>query len=216
MAPAFATTLFVVRVGLALVLIPPWQQPDEPQNLALVRLLMHERGGRPLDDLVLRYRGGIRDDPATEPLIVGSMVEHRWWQHFGRPVPDPPPVSFAAAGEVVDADFGLPGGGMAYFLGSATLLHFLSIDDLLAQLLTLRVVSAVCGVLTLLAAWSGSRRLLGTTIAGGVVALIALHPQFLLVSTAANPDSLVNLCGALAWYFSARCLAASRSRQPGV
>jgi 4-amino-4-deoxy-L-arabinose transferase-like glycosyltransferase len=36
---------------------------------------------------------------------------------------------------------------------------------------------------------------------------MALHPQFLLVSIAANPDALVNFCGAFAWWQTARLIA---------
>src|SRR5687767_2605909 len=84
--------LFLPRVLLALLVIPPWQQPDEPQNVAFVRLLQHNAGGRTVDDLTLRFRGGIRDDPLSERLIVASMVEHGWWRHFGRSTPSPPPT----------------------------------------------------------------------------------------------------------------------------
>jgi hypothetical protein len=36
--------------------------------------------------------------------------------------------------------------------------------------------------------------------------LLALHPQFVLMSTAVNPDVLVNLCGAVLWWQGARLL----------
>ena len=202
-----AAAIFVVRTVLALVIVPPWQHPDEPQNVALIRLLKETGSTRPLDDLIMRYRGGTRDDPATEPLIVASMVQHRWWEHYGRPVPDPAPTTFKAAGEVVGTDFGLPGGGMFYFKSFAAAFLALGIDGVLPQLYLLRVFSASCGLLTLWLAWASSRIAFGTPIAAAVSVVLALHPQFLLVSTAANPDALVNAFGAAAWYFAVRCLA---------
>jgi dolichyl-phosphate-mannose-protein mannosyltransferase len=202
-----AAAVFAVRASLALVVVPPWQQPDEPQNVALIRLLKEAGSARPLDELVMRYRGGMRDDPATEPLIVASMVAHRWWEHYGRPVPDPPPTTFAAAGAVVGADFGLPGGGMFYFKTFAAVFQSFRIDALLPQLYLLRICSAACGLLTIWAAWTASRIAFGPFVATAVALVLALHPQFVLVSTAANPDALVNMLGALAWYFAVRGLA---------
>ena len=206
-----AAAIFAVHASLALVVVPPWQHPDEPQNVALIRLLKEAGSTRPLDELIMRYRGGTRDDPATEPLIVASMVQHRWWEHYGRPAPDPPPTTFKAAGAVVGADFGLPGGGMLYFTTFAGVFRSLGIDAPLPQLYVVRVFSALCGLLTLWLGWSAMRVAFGASVAAAVTAVLALHPQFVLVSTAANPDALVNLLGALAWYFAVRSLAGGSS-----
>ena len=201
-----AAAIFAIRATLALVIVPPWQHPDEPQNVALIRLLKEAGSARPLDDLIMRYRGGTRDDPATEPLIVASMVQHRWWEHYGQPVSDPPPTTFKAAGAVVGTDFGLPGGGMFYFKAFAAVFRAFGIDAVLPQLYVVRVFSAACGLVTLWFAWAASRIAFGTSIAAAVSMVLALHPQFVLVSTAANPDALVNVLGAAAWYFAVRCL----------
>ena len=202
-----AAAIFAVHASLALVVVPPWQHPDEPQNVALIRLLKAAGSTRPLDELIMRYRGGTRDDPATEPLIVASMVQHRWWEHYGRPAPDPPPTTFKAAGTVVGTDFGLPGGGMLYFASFAAVFRSLGIDAPVTQLYVVRIFSALCGLLTLWLGWSATRIAFGPYVAAAATAVLALHPQFVLVSTAANPDALVNLLGALAWYFAVRGLA---------
>src|SRR5688572_13389668 len=201
---AIVAALFVPRVLLALVLIPPWQHPDEPQNIVLIRLLKENQGRRSTAELITRFRAGMRDDPVTEPLIVGSMAEHGWWTHYGRPTPEPPPVAFTAPADVVKSDFGLPGGGTTYFAASAAAFRVFGIDDPLQQMHALRAFSALLGALTIVAAALGARLLFGDTIALAVAALLALHPQFLLTSTAANPDAVVNAFGSLAWYLTAR------------
>jgi hypothetical protein len=48
------------------------------------------------------------------------------------------------------------------------------------------------------------------------VALLSLHPQFALVSTAVSPDVLVNLCGALLWWQAARALGGSGRYSAGI
>ncbi len=144
-----ATAVFVAHLSLSLLVIPPWQQPDEPQYMAFVRLLMKESRGRSVDELVARYRAGERDDPATEPLIVDSMIRHGWWRHYGRPDPPRGRHGFEAAAAVVRAEFGLPGGPTAWPVLSARILGALSIDDVETQLYVVRGVSAILGVLTL-------------------------------------------------------------------
>lgn len=201
------TALFCARILLALVIIPPWQNPDEPQNLAFVRLLQHDAGAHPIDDLILRYRGGARDDPQSEPLILASMAKYGWWTHYGRTTPNPPPLSFRAADEVVNADFGLPGGPAAYFLACGRLLNSLGIREPAAQVVALRIVSGVFGILTLLCGWAGSRLLFGPEAGIGTALLLSLHPQFLLVSVTANADAVVNFWGGVAWWQTARLFA---------
>jgi hypothetical protein len=42
-----AAAIFAIRATLALVIVPPWQHPDEPQNVALIRLLKEAGSARP-------------------------------------------------------------------------------------------------------------------------------------------------------------------------
>ncbi len=95
----------------------------------------------------------------------------------------------------------------AWIVMSARILQALSVDDVETQLYVLRGVSAVLGVLTLWAAYAGAHLLFGPAIAAGAVILLALHPQFTLVSTMANPDALVNFWGSVAWWQAGRLFA---------
>ena len=58
-------------------------------------------------------------------------------------------------------------------------------------------------MLTLWIAWLGARECLGTLGGATVALLLALHPQFAIVSTAAAADGLVNLFGACLWWQTA-------------
>jgi hypothetical protein len=188
--------LFSASLVIAATAIPPWQNPDEPQHLMMVRLIqMHG------PDFVL----GADVDPAGERAILRSMVQHRWWEHYGRLPPDPPPTSFAEGpARVVDAYFGPPdGGSRLYYRAVAAVFRHAGIDDLLQQLYTMRAMAAGWSLLTLVCAWAGTRTLLGAHPALVVTSLMALHPQFALVSTTASPDAFVNLAGAVVWWRAA-------------
>ena len=68
-----ALALLACRIFLALALIPPWQQPDEPTHVARVEQQ--------------RNRIALLDgspDPAREGEILQSMASYDWWEHRGR------------------------------------------------------------------------------------------------------------------------------------
>ena len=70
----------------------------------------------------------------------------------------------------------------------------------------MRVLSAILGVLTLWTAWLGARLVFGEALAMTIVAVLAVHPQFVIASTAAGPDAVVNLAGGLIWWQTAEAL----------
>jgi hypothetical protein len=197
---AAAAGCLAAQLILALALIPPWQNPDEPQHLMTTRLIL-TRG----PDFVVESTWG---DP-SEALIVASMVRYGWWRHYGEPTPDPLPSTFAAGpAKVVGDYFGPPGGGSRlYYRAVAALFRTLGTDDVLRQLYAMRGVSAIAALLTIWCVWAGARALLDPRAALVITALVALHPQFVLVSTTASPDALVNLAGAVVWWQSALLLA---------
>lgn len=189
---------------VAFAIIPPWQNPDEPQHLLTVRLVMLHGPDFVLD----------RDtDPASERAIVASMAEHGWWGHYGAATPDPVPPTFAdGPARVTQSYFGPPGGGSRlYYRAMATAFDWLSIDGLLPQLHAMRLVSALATLVALWFVWSGTRALLSDRAAQVVTAVMALHPQFAFVSTSASPDAVVNLAGAIVWRQSAIVLTTSRA-----
>lgn len=181
---------------VALLVISPWQNPDEPQHVHTVRLVRAYGA-----DFVVEAHWG---DPG-EREIIESMARHGWWNHYSRPIPQPLPSTFAEGPELVVASyFGAPGGGSRlYYRGVAGLFSIARIDSLLAQLYAMRLLSAVAALFTVWCAWAGTRLLLGDRAAVVVALLFALHPQFLLVSTSASPDALVNFAGAAFWWCAA-------------
>ena len=192
---ATVTVVFVLRLLLALAVIPPWQAPDEPTHLLLVRIL----AGQTTPDL--SRRTGL----AIEGEVVASMAEHGWWRHYGRLTPDPLPRDLTDAGlTVVDS------GPISYYVSTAAVFRSLGVESLQAQFDALRRLSAVFGVLTLWCAWAGTRRLFGPSVADLSAAVIAIHPQFALVSTSVGPGAVVSFFGAMVWWQGAVVLTAGR------
>jgi hypothetical protein len=183
---------FAAQMVLAIAVIPPWQNPDEPQHLLTTRLVQTSGA-----DFVVESAWG----SAHEPPIVASMARYGWWKHYQRQTPDPLPLTFAdGPAHVVAQYFGPPGGGSRlYYRAVAALFDAASIDSLLAQLYAMRALSALAALLSLWCVWNGTRRVLCDRAAAVVTACVALHPQFVFVSTSASPDAFVNLAGSIVW-----------------
>src|SRR5262245_56593322 len=141
------------------------------------------------------------------------MERFDWSRHIFRPTPDPPYETFAE-----DPFFGRVPEGMVhmppvyYALATPWLRMSASSTTLLDQYRAARRLSVVFGLLTLWCLWAAVKQLTGSGMAAGsVTAMLALHPQFLLMATAVNPDALVNLFGAIVFWQVARL---ADDRQP--
>ncbi|MBE3071378.1 MAG: glycosyltransferase family 39 protein [Acidobacteria bacterium] len=193
---ALASLVFLVRAVFALAVIPPWQHPDEPQHFEAIRTIA----------IAPRLDFTKRADPAVEQEIFQSMAAFGWWRHVGQPEPVTVPPSFAEDPYFVKVSVqGVLDAPPVYYAIAAGLVRALGLRDLLVQLYAVRVLSVVFGLATLWLVWAGTRQLFESVeIAAGVTGLLAVHPQFLLSATSANPDALVNLLAALIYWQFAR------------
>src|SRR5678809_709105 len=126
--PALVAVLAIClsQLAIALVIVPPWQHPDEPQHLQTVRRILTDGA-----DFSLEKR-----DLVDERTIMASMARYRWWEFYGRETPTPLPASFEEGpARVVDGYFGPPdGGSRLYYRGVAALFRATGIRDVLPQL----------------------------------------------------------------------------------
>ncbi len=191
--PTLIVLIFVLRGALAIAIVPPWQHPDEPQHLALAHVLA-SRTELDLSD---------RRDVNFEHRILRSMAAHGWWRHYQERTPDPVPASFDGVPDHLSTTVNNP---PVYYLLASAVLTLGGIEDLVTQSYALRWMALALAAPTLLCIWAGTRRLFGPWAAGGATLLTAVHPQFVLMSTAVNPAALINLCGAVFWWQAARLL----------
>jgi hypothetical protein len=198
-----ASALFGFRLLLALTLIPPWQQPDEPYHVGLVELQRARLAS--LDD---------SPDPAHEREILRSMRDYDWWRHRGLEVPATFPETFVDAGRRVVVDVRSVTRPPTYYLIAGRVLGWFPQMTVLDDLYVLRGLSAAVAMLTFWVGWLGARESLGAPGGATVAVILALHPQFAVASTAASPDALVNFLGACVWWQTAVAVRRTQLLRP--
>ncbi len=165
-------------------IVPPFQNPDEPQHFraVLARALGSGRG------------------PEIEERVIEQMDRFDWWRKagMGRPAELPRrfadipfmnlPVSEAATSQL-----------LLYHTAAGWLLKLVPSDDFLVLYYVCRLFSAAlfCGSLLLLAAaFSIVARDLGGTAGLGFFFVLFL-PQFSVLSVSVNPEAAATFWGAL-------------------
>lgn len=194
---AVIATLFGIRLLLALLIVPPWQNPDEPLHFSSMRMFWSQDGIWSVRAETLTAAGSAGLDQPTEQAIIRSMGRYNWWSHYGRLTPDPLPDSLQ---QIPSAESELAGGPTVYYRTVAWLLRLLRIDGFESQFYLLRGLSALLALAALGFAWAATRTAFDVRAAAVVTAILALHPQFVLVSTAVSPDMVVILLGAILWW----------------
>lgn len=204
---AVISVLFACRLAVSLVLIPPWQHPDEHAHVAIAEVFES------------RLRSSQSSDPWREEEILRSMADHEWWRHYGAPSPDPLPARFTRlparnASATLGIDATSPDHPRPYYAAIGAVLAFAPRMSVVDDLYVMRALSAALAMLTLWVAWRAARELLGETAGTTVAVMLALHPQFAVVSTAASSDALANLAGVLVWWQAMRAVRGSNVTWP--
>ena len=179
--------LFILHLLSTIVVVPPWQNPDEPQHV-MFAAAVGRHGPAMLPNAF---------DEEIEGDIVRSMARHHWWQYYSRPTPDPLPRTFAG---IENVQMSTIHGPAQYYILSGALLERLPLRDSTSRLYVLRALSALLAVATLGAMFAGTQLWFGRTAAFVVSTMAAVHPQFAIASTTAGPDAVVNLAGAAVWW----------------
>jgi hypothetical protein len=189
---AVAMAILLSRMLLSALLVPPWQQPDEPIHVSAAEVWRS------------RISGDDAGDRGRQADIIDSMIRHDWWQHYRQPLPPgPQPTRFVGTGVVFQA-IGLEPESSSYappyYASIGWLLSLAPRGAVERDLYVMRVVSMAFAVGTLWVAFVGSRLALDGLGAATVTGLLAVHPQFAIVSTTAAPDAVVNFAGAVLWW----------------
>jgi hypothetical protein len=186
--------LFTAKLVTATILVPPWQNPDEPVHFAVVRALTY----KPWFDIANRRNIDV------EAEILRSMAEHDWWSAYGEPVPNPLPSTFVGVPtHMGDASKGRP----LYYVAMAAYCRVLGARALLTQYYAVRLASAMMTLLTFALILRGAQEWFGEKVAFYTGVFVALVPQFVLIGISTSADPPLFLAAALVWWQAARLAA---------
>jgi hypothetical protein len=189
---AAAIVVLLMRMALSVLIVPPWQHPDEPIHVAAAEVWRS------------RITGNDAQDRGREAEIIDSMIRHGWWRHYGQPLPPgPPPTRFVSTGAVFSTIGLVPDSSSyapPYYAGAGWLLSLAPRAPVERDLYVMRVVAMACGAVTLWVGYLASRLALDALGAATVTTLFALHPQGAIAFTTAGPDALVMCAGAIVWW----------------
>jgi len=173
--------LFVLTLGLVYVLlIPPWQSPDEIHHFGYGGLLSKEKEAR------AEYIKNL------EKEIIESMANFYAWRYLNleRPYPLPQRLHNLSYFHVIT---GLSGRAPLYYLVSAFIIKNLKIKGIINQFYVNRVFSFILFLLSVYFTYLSSRIIFaGNNLYNlAVVSFMGLLPQFLIISTSVNSVNLL-------------------------
>ncbi len=182
-AVAFLVLLTVARGLIYVLVIPPWQTPDEPSHFAFVRFVRQNHR--------LPASASI---PVSEETLA-SMSRSGFWKLRYHALD---PVSLAESDEFRIATAHPP----VYYLLCTLLLIPLKGDDIISQLYVLRLASVFMGALTVLVAFCTVKLLFpdDAVLPLAVSAFIAFLPMHTFMSASVNNDNLAELVASLVVY----------------
>jgi hypothetical protein len=187
-----AAAVLMCRMAASLLLVPPWQMADEQAHVAYVEVLRS------------RMLGERPSNPGREDEIIESMVRSNWWHHYYDATPPSPPLPARFIETEVRHTIGVVSEHLQfpplYYSSVAAALAIVPQMSVTAHLYAMRLLSAALSLVTLWVAWMGARQALPEDVAVAIVALVAVHPQFVVASTSAGPDAFVNVLGAVLWW----------------
>ncbi len=186
--------MFATRLVLAAVVLPPWQDPDEPVHFAVSRGLTHNAWL----DIANRRNVDVQSE------ILQSMAAADWWKAYAEQVPEPLPATFAEVPtHLGDASNAPP----LYYIALAAYSRALRLTGLLPQYFAARAASLALTLLTFAVILRAARAWFDDRVALLAGVFVALLPQFALIGIAVSPDPFIFLAGAVVWWQASRIAA---------
>ena len=196
--PLLLAGLTLLHGLLYIVLLPPWQTPDEPTVFEYAALVGQ----------LGRVPTNADRDLALERRIADSLMRRHFFEYLiGHPPPTPPnDLEDARASFFMPRQVGSD--PPLYFILAALPLKLLGARAIEQQLLALRMFGVLLTTATVLCAYAAARELLpGARGFALAVALgLALQPMFVFIGAGAGNDSLANLIGAAICWLLIRLL----------
>lgn len=182
--------LFFSGIGgiLYLIIVPPWQSPDEPTHFEYAQVLANKKSflSLPQSDLKLQRE------------IIASMDKYSFWSFLGQERPQPLPNTFIQTPflKLVPTQIGIKP-PLYYFIASLFLRLFPQYS-IIFKLYLLRSLSLFFSITTVAVIFFTARLILPQDyyFQLTVAACAAFLPQFMLIGTSVSPDPIANMISA--------------------
>ncbi len=182
--------------GLALVvIIPPWQSPDEPTHFEYVKVLAS--GDPPWSP---------RSDPGLQEEIIVSMDRHDYWRYLRLEEPRPLPRTFRGTPFLSAAPSHIGKNPPLYYFLASLVLRWPAARSLESELYRLRLFSLFFTLLTVILVAGCAGEVFGRSspLVPAATAAAAFIPQVLVIGTSVSPDPPINCIGAAVIYLVLR------------
>ncbi len=183
--------------GLALVvIIPPWQSPDEPTHFEYAKVLA--LGDPPWSP---------RSDPGLQEEIIGSLDRHNYWRYLRLEEPTPLPRTFRQTPFLSAAPSQIGKNPPLYYFLASLILRWPAARSLEFELYRLRLFSLFFTLLTVILVAGCAGEVFGrfSPLVPAATAVAAFIPQVLVIGTSVSPDPPINFIGAAVIYLVLRC-----------
>ncbi len=188
----FLFGLAFVHGLLYMLIIPPWQAPDETAHVEHTLLMM--KYGRPVTPADAETSSEI------EQAIAQSLYTFRAYDYLRYPTPDPRPTELRQM-PFFGSSTTLNRFSLAYVLYALVVSPFRS-AEVLIQLYVLRFISVLMGAGVVVLAYETSLRIVPgcLELAVGAALLILFLPQHAFITAAVNDGNLAELLATIALY----------------
>jgi len=194
---AAAVLFFVLAVCFLNYVVPPFQNPDEPNHFAGIMV----------------YALGESDHAVVEREVIRMMAANNWWRHVGMGTPHVLPQRLAdipfLMGGYRFRDFKERLAGIRFYhLFLGRMFRFLGVRDIPPAYYACRLVSAIFGLGALVFLFL-ALRLFGRGPRGFLLPglfFVLFLPQFLVGTLAVNSDAAANFLGGLFFWAAASLL----------
>ncbi|MDP8275402.1 MAG: glycosyltransferase family 39 protein, partial [Candidatus Euphemobacter frigidus] len=194
------TLLIIVSASLVLgiiyiIIIPPWQSPDEPTHFEYVKVLA--AGDPPWAP---------HPRPEIQERIIVSLDRYDYWRYVLVEKPSPLPSTFKETPFLFIAPSQIGKNPPLYYWLASRVLRLSTNLSIEAEQYRLRALSLLFSILTVGFVWACAGEIFGRSspIAPAAAGIAALLPQFMVIGTSVSPDPCVNFFGAGAIYLVLR------------
>jgi len=194
------TLVLIVSASLVLgiiyiIIIPPWQSPDEPTHFEYVKVLAE--GDPPWDP---------HPSPELQEKIIVSLDHYDYWRYLLVEKPDPLPTTFKVTPFLFMAPSQIGKNPPIYYWLASLVLRLTSNLSIKAEFYRLRALSLLFSILTVVFVWACAAEIFGkfSPLCPAAAGITALLPQFMVIGTSVSPDPCVNFFGTGAIYLILR------------